>query len=120
MCAESAVGPSRQTAAATYVEGELGTAEVAALDVEGASDLPLLVGLLDLASSTDVDSPAIFIDGLALGVEGHLVVGKGVGGGAVAVVDLQLADGLLGLVSGEVVTDRLLDLSLHVQVLQAH
>ena len=103
---------------ATYVHGKLGTAKIAASNIESSTDLPLGLGLLDFTGSGEVDSPAIIVEGLALAFEGHLVVGEGVGGGAVSVVDLQLARGLLDFAGGTIVSDLLLGLPLQVEVLQ--
>ena len=87
------------------------------LDVNGTAELPLALGLLDLGVGVDVDSQAIFVEGHSLSVERHLVVGEAVGGGAVAVVDLQLASGLLDLRAGAVVSNLALNLLLHVEIL---
>ena len=67
------------------------------LDIELASKLPLSLGLLDLTGGGDVDLPAVVVDELALGLTGHLVVGPGDLGGAVTVVVLERARGLLDL-----------------------
>ena len=112
---------------ATYVHGKLGTAKVAASNIESTRDLPLGLGLLDFTSSGEIDSPAIVVEGLALTFEGHLVVGEGVGSGAIAMVDLQLALslGLFALFHSIFaiyfnLVFCLLDLPLHVEVLQKH
>lgn len=81
----------------TYVDGGLGTTHVRGLDVKLSSDLPLALGLLDLAGASDVDLPAVVVNELALALTGHLVVGPGDLGGAVTVVLLEHAGGLLAL-----------------------
>ena len=95
----------------TYSKSGLGAAEVVGLDVEGASDLPLGLGLLDLASETDSGLDAILVVESAGHISGLLVVSEGDGLRALAVVSLSLGDGLLNGDSG-VVLGRLLFLSL--------
>ena len=102
----------------TYVEGNLGATAVVVLDVEASAEFPLALSLLDLAVSADIDTEAVVIDSLALGIPGLLVVGEGVSGSAVAVVDLQLAAGLLDL-RDDIAIDLLLNFLLHVEILQA-
>ena len=81
----------------TYVDGGLGTTHVRGLDVKLSSDLPLALGLLDLAGAGDIDLPAVVVNELALALAGHLVVGPGDLGGAVTVILLERAGGLLTL-----------------------
>ena len=83
--------------------------------------------MFDLTSSVDVDLPVIVINKNAPTIEGHLVVGEGGGSGAIAMVDLQLALslGLLALFHSIFavyfnLVFCLLDLPLHVEVLQRH
>ena len=106
----------------TYVESTLGTAHVWGLDVEVASEFPLFLGLLGLTSAGDIDLPAIVIDELALALKGHLVVGEGHLGRAVAVVVLKSAHSLLDLLAcggGAILAtiDSHLDLLLQSQIL---
>ena len=81
----------------TYVDGRLGTTHVRSLDVKLSGDLPLALGLLDLGGAGEIDLPAVVVDELALALAGHLVVGPGELGGAVTVVLLERAGGLLAL-----------------------
>ena len=81
----------------TYVDGGLGTTHVRGLDVKLSSDLPLALGLLDLTIAGDIDLPAIVVNDLALALDSHLVVGPGNLAGAVTVVVLERAGGLLTL-----------------------
>lgn len=106
----------------TYIERSLGAAHVWGLGSEAASDLPLLLSLLDLAASDDADFPVI-INELAVALESHLVVGKGHLGGAVAVVVLDRAGGLLDLLDSVLATvgasdDLGFNLFLKVEILE--
>lgn len=101
----------------TYVHGHLDTTKVFALNVQAGSDLMFLVSGLLLTSQGDADFPVFLIDELTLGIRGQLVVGEREACLAVAVVDLQLAGGLLNLRAGAVFGDGALDLLLHVEAL---
>jgi len=97
------------------VHGHLDTTKVFALNVQAGSDLMFLVSGLLLTSQGDADFPVFLIDELTLGIRGQLVVGEREACLAVAVVDLQLAGGLLNLRAGAVFGDGALDLLLHVE-----
>ena len=75
----------------TYVDVKLSSAKVLTSGVDSSCDLPLALGLFDLTSGVEVDLPVIVVNKNAPTIEGHLVVGEGVGSGAIAMVDLQLA-----------------------------
>ena len=116
---------SFRSESSTYVNVGLGAAHVWGGDVELAGELPGVRGLLDLASNGGVDSPAIVVNDLSLGLKGLLVVGEGHGGGAVTVTVLQLADSLLNLLSlgrGAFSTSGLLvfNLSLESEILHSN
>ena len=111
----------------TYVDVKLSSAKVLTSGVDSSCDLPLALGLFDLTSGVEVDLPVIVVNKNAPTIEGHLVVGKGVGSSAIAVVDLQLALslGLFALFHSIFaiyfnLVLCLLDLPLHVEVLQKH
>ena len=86
----------------TYSKSGLSATEVVGLDVEGASDLPLGLGLLDLAGEADSGLDATLIVESASHISGLLVVSEGHRLGALTVVSLSLGDGLLNGDSGVV------------------
>jgi len=79
----------------TYVDASFSATKVT-IDVEGVSEFPFVLGLLNFGGTGEVDFPAISIVSHTLAGEGHLVVGKTVGRRAVTVVDLQRAGILVG------------------------
>jgi len=107
----------------TYVECGLGATHVWGLGVKLASDLPLTLSLLDLSCQSDISLPAIIINKIALGLAGHLVVGEGHLGGALAVILLKSADSLNNLGGGRgtvgALSNLALGLPLHGQVLHS-
>ena len=81
----------------TYVDIGLSATHVGGSDVKSTSELPLLLGLLDLTGAGKVDHPAIVIDELAAALTRELVVGENQLGSAVTMVLLDGSGGLLDL-----------------------
>lgn len=91
----------------------LSATHVGGSDVKSTSELPLLLGLLDLTGAGKVDLPAIVVDELALAFKRELVVGEDQLGSAVTMVLLDGSASLLDLSDGIFTVDSsdfLLDL----------
>ena len=71
----------------SYVEEEVGTAEVGGGDLGVSFDFPFFLGGLVFKRSTKSDTPAVFLVGLRVGGNDEFVVGEGPGSSAVSVVD---------------------------------
>ena len=101
----------------TYAEVKLASADIVASDVDDSRGLPLLLGLLDLSAGADIDNPVTIFVGIASGIDGHLVIGEGVGRCDSILHHLQLARSLADLRLSSVIVHLLLALPLQVQVL---
>lgn len=77
------------------VDSGLGTSKIVSLSGKLTSEFPFTLLLLHLGSSGNINGVLLLLENIGIGLKGHLVVGKGVGSGAVAVVDLELSDGLV-------------------------
>ena len=76
---------------ATYTENKLASADIVTFHVNVCCSFPLLLCLLEFSTGSDIDRPAIVLESIASSLDGHLVIGKGVGGRDSLLGHLQLA-----------------------------
>ena len=102
----------------TYGHGDFGATNIVRGDVSTAGNLPFLFLGLVLSSGTSVDFDSVLVVDLDLGIEGHLVVGEGPGGGETTLVlNLQLVGGLVDVRAGTVLVSLRLHVPLSVKAL---